>query len=78
MNLHPKVAAAGIAGAVVTITVWALALVHITMPSEVAGSLVLVLMSAAGWFKAGPDVQGLVDAAYKAGRSRGKRAKPTL
>ena len=64
MNLHPKVAAAGSAGALVTVLVWVLALFHVDMPPEVAAALVAVGASAAGWFKTGPvnDETGAADA----------------
>lgn len=76
MTVHPKVAAAGAAGAVTTLVVWLLALFGVTMPAEVATALTTLLMVAAGFLRQDADAQALVDKAYAAGK--GKQAKPTV
>lgn len=48
MNLHPKVAAGGIGGALALILIWALGYV-ITIPPEVAAAFTLLISSLCAW-----------------------------
>lgn len=48
---RPKVAAAGIAGALTTLVLWVLALYGLSVPPEVAAAIAAVLSFAAGWLK---------------------------
>lgn len=49
LDLHPKVAAASLAGALGLIIIWAASLAHVEVPNEIAGAIVLLLTFAAGW-----------------------------
>ena len=48
MNLHPKVAAGGIGGAVALIVLWGLSYA-VTIPPEVAGAFTLVISTLCAW-----------------------------
>jgi hypothetical protein len=48
-DVHPKVAAGGIAGAVTIILVYIASLLGLDVPSEVAQAFTVVLSFAAGW-----------------------------
>lgn len=52
--VHPKVAAAGAAGAVTIILVWAVSLAGVDVPPEVASAVTTLLAFAAGYIKKGP------------------------
>lgn len=46
-----KVAAAGAAGAVTTVVVWAASLAGVDVPPEVAAALTTLIATGAGWLK---------------------------
>ena len=48
---HPKVKAAGAAGAASIVLVWALGLAGVTLPPEVASALTTLLAAGAGWLR---------------------------
>ncbi|WP_350348007.1 hypothetical protein ABIQ69_15415 [Agromyces sp. G08B096] len=48
-RINPKVAAGGVAGAVVTIGVWAVGLAGVTVPAEVASAATVIVAFAAGY-----------------------------
>ena len=49
MNVHPKVVAGTIAGAVTIILVWAASLASIQIPPEVASAITTLLSAIAAW-----------------------------
>jgi hypothetical protein len=49
LDIHPKVAAASITGALATVLVWALGLAHVQVDPVVAGSLAASLAAFGGW-----------------------------
>lgn len=51
MIAHPKVAAAGAAGAASVILVWGLTAAGLDVPAEVASAITTLLATAAGWLK---------------------------
>lgn len=51
MNIHAKVTAASIAGAVSVVLVFALGALGVTVPTEVAQAITVVLAFAAGYLK---------------------------
>jgi hypothetical protein len=55
-QVHPKVAAAGIAGAVTTIVVTAATLLGFDMSPEVAAALATIIAFGAGYIKTGTSV----------------------
>ncbi len=54
MNLNPKVAAGGIAGALTVILVWLVGLAGVDVPAEVASAITVVIGFAAGYLKSAP------------------------
>lgn len=50
--INPKVAAGGVAGAFVTVLVWAAALAGVEVPAEVAAALTTLVSFGAGYLKA--------------------------
>lgn len=50
--IHPKVAAAGIAGAVTVVLVWAASLAGVAVPPEVASAVTTLIAFGAGYIKA--------------------------
>jgi hypothetical protein len=52
--VHPKVQAAGVAGAVTIILVWLVELAGADVPPEVASAVTALLAFAAGYIKKGP------------------------
>jgi hypothetical protein len=53
-NVHPKVAAASLAGAVVTVAVTVAGAFGVNVPPDVAAALVTIATFAAGYLKASP------------------------
>lgn len=51
MKPQPKVAAAGAAGAVTIMLVWAAGLAGLDVPPEVASAFTVLISFAAGWLK---------------------------
>jgi hypothetical protein len=51
LSIHPKVAAAGFAGAATTLLVWGLSLVGVELPAEVASALTVLISGGAGYKK---------------------------
>lgn len=49
---HPKVAAGGVAGAAVTVVIYVLSLVGVTMPGEVAAAVTTLATFGAAYVKA--------------------------
>lgn len=49
--VNPKVAAAGFAGAVTVVAVWAAGLAGLDVPPEVASAFTVIVSSVAGWLK---------------------------
>ncbi len=54
MNLHPKVVAGGIAGALTVLIVWGASLAGLDIPPEVASALTVLISFAAGFLKSAP------------------------
>jgi hypothetical protein len=52
--VHPKIAAAGAAGAVSVILVWVAELAGLAVPPEVASALTALLAFGAGYIRPGP------------------------
>lgn len=52
--IHPKVAAAAVAGAATVVLVWALSLAGVETPPEVASAFTTLLSFGAGYMKASP------------------------
>lgn len=52
-EIHPKVAASGVAGAVTILLVYVAALVGLDVPAEVASAFTVVVSAAAGYMKRG-------------------------
>jgi hypothetical protein len=50
-TIHPKVAAAGVAGAISIVIVWVANLFGIDVPAEVAAAFTTILATAAGFIK---------------------------
>lgn len=53
-NVSPKVAAATLAAALVTIIVWAASLAGVSVPLEVQGAVTTILVALAGYFTTDP------------------------
>lgn len=51
MPIHPKVAASGAAGAVVTLIIYGASFFNVEVPGEVAAALTVLISSVAGWLK---------------------------
>lgn len=49
--MNAKVQAAGAAGAVTVVIVWALTFANVAMPPEVASAVTVLISTAAGWLK---------------------------
>ncbi len=49
LTLHPKVAAAGLAGSISILVIWLLGLAHVTVDPVVAGALSTALAAFGGW-----------------------------
>lgn len=52
MNIHPKVAAGGAAGAVTVVLVWVAEMFGLEVPAEVASAVTVLISTAAGYLKA--------------------------
>lgn len=55
MNLNPKIAASGIAGALTVVIVYVLSLVGVNVPTEVAAALTVIIAFAAGYLRSQGD-----------------------
>lgn len=55
MNLNPKVAASGIAGALSVLVVYALSLAGVDVPTEVAAAITVIIAFAAGYLRSQGD-----------------------
>lgn len=53
-TVSPKVVAATLAAAIVTIIVWIASAAGVSVPSEVQGAITTILVFAAGYFKLDP------------------------
>jgi len=53
-NVSPKVAAATLAAALVTIIVWAASLAGVEIPEVVQGAIITILVALAGYFTTDP------------------------
>ena len=53
-NVSPKVAAATLAAALVTIIVWIASMFGVSIPSEAQGAITIILVALAGYFKTDP------------------------
>lgn len=51
MNVNPKISAAAAAGAVTVLLVWALGLVGVDVPTDVASAITLIVAVAAGYVR---------------------------
>ena len=51
MNLNPKIASAGAAGALTVVLVWVLSLFGVEIPSEVAAAVTIIIAFAAGYIR---------------------------
>jgi hypothetical protein len=51
MNVNPKISAAAAAGAVTIVLVWALGLLGIDVPTDVASAITLIVAIAAGYVR---------------------------
>lgn len=51
MNVNPKISAAAAAGAFTVLLVWALGLVGIDVPTDVASAITLIVAVAAGYVR---------------------------
>jgi hypothetical protein len=52
LNVHPKVAAGGIAGSVTILLVWIAGLFGLDVPAEVASAFTVIVGAGAGYLKA--------------------------
>lgn len=57
MNVNPKVAASGIAGAITVLLVYALSLVGVEIPTSVASAITVIIAFAAGYLRPEGDWQ---------------------
>ena len=55
MNLNPKVAASGIAGALTVLAVYLLSIAGVEVPTEVAAAITVILAFAAGYLRSQGD-----------------------
>lgn len=55
MNLNPKVAASGIAGALTVVLVYVLSLVGVDVPTEVAAAVTVIIAFVAGYLRSQGD-----------------------
>jgi hypothetical protein len=53
-NVSPKVAAATLAAALVTIIVWIASMAGVSIPTEAQGAITIILVALAGYFKTDP------------------------
>ena len=53
-NISPKVAAATLAAALVTLIVWIASMLGVTIPTEAQGAITIILVALAGYFKTDP------------------------
>ena len=53
-NVSPKVAAATLAAALVTLIVWIASMAGVTIPTEAQGAITIILVALAGYFKTDP------------------------
>ncbi|CAB4171690.1 hypothetical protein UFOVP929_13 [uncultured Caudovirales phage] len=51
MNLNPKIASAGIAGALTVVLVWIVGVLGIDVPAEVASAVTVIIAFAAGYMR---------------------------
>ena len=51
MNLNPKIASAGAAGAATVLLIWLLSLVGIDVPVEAASAITVIIAFAAGYIR---------------------------
>lgn len=51
MNLNPKIASAGIAGALTVVLVWIVGVLGIAVPAEVASAVTVIIAFAAGYMR---------------------------
>lgn len=54
MTVSPKVTAAALAAALVTIIVWGASLAGVEVPTVVQGAIITILVAAAGYFVSDP------------------------
>jgi hypothetical protein len=54
MQISPKVTAAALAAALVTIIVWGASLAGVEIPTVVQGAIITILVAAAGYFVRDP------------------------
>ena len=54
MQISPKVTAAALAAAIVTIIVWGASLTGVEIPTVVQGAIITILVAAAGYFVTDP------------------------
>lgn len=54
MSISPKVTAAALAAALVTIIVWGASLAGVEIPTVVQGAIITILVAAAGYFVTDP------------------------
>lgn len=50
MNIHPKVQAAGVGGALATLIVWGFSLAGVTVPTDVGMAIATIAAVVAGYF----------------------------
>jgi hypothetical protein len=53
-NVSPKVAAATLAAALVTLIVWIASMLGVSIPTEAQGAITIILVALAGYFKTDP------------------------
>jgi hypothetical protein len=53
-NVSPKVAAATLAAALVTLIVWIASMLGVSIPTEAQGAITVILVALAGYFKTDP------------------------
>lgn len=51
MNLNPKIASAGIAGALTVVLMWVVSLFGVEVPAEVASAVTIIIAFAAGYVR---------------------------
>ena len=51
MNLNPKIASAGIAGALTVVLVWLVGVLGVEVPAEVASAVTVIIAFAAGYIR---------------------------
>ena len=54
LHISPKVTAAALAAAIVTIIVWGASLAGVEIPTVVQGAIITILVAAAGYFVTDP------------------------